>query len=208
MGIFKNIFSQTKKPEGFLGKMMVNSMNAGHGMMANWGMGNLPPLSPKDIADLGCGGGKNAESLMEKYPGASMTALDYSQVSVDMATKKNAAAIAKGRCRILKGDVSSLPFEDESFDLATAFETIYFWPGPLKSFKEVYRVLRSGGTFMIVNECDGTNEKDQKWVDMIDGMTIYEKKELSDHLTAAGFTDIKVFHNLEKHWICFLAHKN
>jgi hypothetical protein len=42
-----------------------------------------------------------------------------------------------GRCRVLRGDVSSLPFADGSFALATAFETVYFWPGLGKCFAEV-----------------------------------------------------------------------
>jgi hypothetical protein len=38
MGLFKDYVSQTRKPEGFLGKMMVNGMNGGHARMADWGM--------------------------------------------------------------------------------------------------------------------------------------------------------------------------
>ena len=34
MGLFKDYVSQTRKPEGFLGKMMVNGMNGGHARMA------------------------------------------------------------------------------------------------------------------------------------------------------------------------------
>ena len=32
MGLFKNFVSQTRKPDGFLGKMMLSSMNSGHAM--------------------------------------------------------------------------------------------------------------------------------------------------------------------------------
>ena len=38
MGLFRKFVSQTRKPEGFLGKMMVNGMNGGHAKMADWGM--------------------------------------------------------------------------------------------------------------------------------------------------------------------------
>lgn len=38
-------------------------------------------------------------------------------------------------------------FTDASFDAVTAFETIYFWPDLPKCFREVYRVLKPGGTF-------------------------------------------------------------
>ena len=207
MSIFKKIFSQTKKPEGFLGKMMVNTMNSGHTPMANWGMKNLPALNPQNIVDLGCGGGQNAANLLVAYPSAKVTAIDYSAVSVEKSKKKNAEAIKAKRCEILQDDVSKLSLNDNAYDLATAFETIYFWPGPLQSFKEVYRILKSDSYFLIVNECDGTNPKDQKWVDMIDGMCIYQKTELVDYLKQAGFDTVKVVHDQEKHWISYLSYK-
>ena len=41
MGLYKNFVSQTRKPEGVLGKMMVNGMNGGHAKMADWGLSHL-----------------------------------------------------------------------------------------------------------------------------------------------------------------------
>ena len=60
MGLFKDYVSQTRKPEGFLGKMMVNGMNGGHARMADWGMAHLKTITPVKIVDIGCGGGRNA----------------------------------------------------------------------------------------------------------------------------------------------------
>lgn len=208
MGLFKTIFSQTKKPEGFWGRMMVRSMNAGHSKMAAWGAEHLPALEPGAVVDLGCGGGQNTANLLARFSSARVTAIDYSEVSVEKTRTVNAEAIRSGRCTVMSGDVSALPLAAESFDLATAFETVYFWPGPVKSFREVYRVLRAGGSFLIVNECDGTNEKDQKWLDMIDGMVIYPEAELVGHLKEAGFAGVQVFRDEVKHWICFLARKD
>ena len=37
MGLFKDYVSQTRKPEGFLVKMMLRGMNSGHAKMADWG---------------------------------------------------------------------------------------------------------------------------------------------------------------------------
>ncbi len=52
MGLFKNFVSQTRKPEGFLGKMMVNGMNGGHAKMADWGMSHLTTIAPEEIESL------------------------------------------------------------------------------------------------------------------------------------------------------------
>ena len=46
-----------------------------------------------------------------------------------------------------QASVAELPFEAEQFDVATAFETVYFWPELAQNFREVYRVLKPGGTF-------------------------------------------------------------
>ena len=205
--MFEKFFNQTRKPEGFLGNMMVSSMNAGHAKMAAWGMGLLPRLEIRAAADLGCGGGSNLAALLKRYPEAEVLGADYSQVSVDRAGKKNAGEIAGGRCRVIRADVSALPLEAEKFDLATAFETVYFWPGPLESFREVFRILRPEGRFLIVNECDGTNPQDQKWLDIVEGMTIYPEKEMEGYLRQAGFGEVEIFHNEKKHWVAYLARK-
>lgn len=94
MDLFKKYVNQTRKPEGFLGKLMVAGMNGGHAKLADWGMEKLSGLAPKTIAELGCGGGRNAGELLKRYPDAVLTAIDYSTVSVEKA--KNSAIL---RCR-------------------------------------------------------------------------------------------------------------
>ncbi len=54
MGLYKNFVSQTRKPEGFLGQMMVNGMNSGHAKMADWGMAHLKTIAPEEILEVGC----------------------------------------------------------------------------------------------------------------------------------------------------------
>ena len=207
MDLMRKYLNNTRKPKGFLGKVMVLGMNAGHSKVSLWGMEHLPPIAPDDMVDLGCGGGRTAARLMKKYPGASMTGVDYSEVSLAKARKLNRATVQSGRCQLVQGDVSHLNLPSDHYDLATAFETVYFWPGPLESFQQVFRILRSGGTFMIVNETDGTNPADNKWPELIEGMKIYSEKELLYWLTDAGFTDVQVHHQPEEHWICFVATK-
>jgi 2-polyprenyl-3-methyl-5-hydroxy-6-metoxy-1,4-benzoquinol methylase len=76
MGLFRDFVSQTRKPEGFLGKLMLSGMNSGHAKMADWGFSHLPELRPAQIVDLGCGGGRNAAEMLRKYPSAFVTAVD------------------------------------------------------------------------------------------------------------------------------------
>ena len=97
-------------------------------------------------------------------------------------------------------------FASSWFDLVTAFETVYFWPDLLRSFREVFRILKPGGAFFICNECGGESDKDEKWTEKIGGMTIYRDVQLKAMLEHAGFQDIQI-HKNEKGWLCVLARK-
>ena len=207
MGFFKSFFSQTRKPEGVLGAFMLRTMNPGHAKLADWGMGFLPEFSPARVADLGCGGGRNLAALLERYPTAMADGVDYSSLSVQKTAERNKAAVQAGRCRVYQGNVSALPLSSETCDLATAFETVYFWPGLEKCFAEVHRILKPDGVFLIVNESDGEDETGKKFEGIIDGMKIYTGGELKAALRAVGFASVKVLRHERKPWIAVLASK-
>lgn len=207
MGIYKRFVNQTRKPEGYLGKMMVNGMNSGHAKMADWGLSHLSKVNPENIVDIGCGGGRNAAELMMKYPSAKVTAIDYSEVSVDKAKEYNKEMIEAGRCVVKQGDVSALDIADGEYELATAFETIYFWPGLEKCFAEVARILKPGGIFMIVNESDGTDATSLKFEKIIEGMKCHTVEEITEALKKAGFSKVKADHHSKKAWITVIAKK-
>lgn len=175
--------------------------------MADWGFTHLPAITPAKAVDLGCGGGRNAGELLKKYPKANVTAIDYSDLSVEKARRYNQNMIAAGRCTVQQGDVSNLKLPAESFDLATAFESIYFWPGLEKCFSQVARVLKPGGYFMICNESDGTDATSLRFERIIDGMKNHTVKEIEAALGAAGFSRVTGDHHPSKPWITVLARK-
>lgn len=197
-----SFFENTRRPEGFGGKLMVSMMNLGHAALAEWGLQHLAVPEGAAVLDCGCGGGANIKKLLEKAAQGSVKGIDYSEVSVEKSRSLNALAISAGRCEIMQANVAQLPFEDNSFDLVTAFETVYFWPELPACFREVGRVLKPGGTFFICNECG----EDNKWTDIVSGMKIYTADELTQLLTKAGFTDI-VMHKNDKGWLCATARK-
>ena len=207
MGLFKSFVSQTRKPEGFLGKMMLSGMNSGHAEMADWGLSYLPPVRASEVVDLGCGGGRNAGELLKKYPDANVTAVDYSDLSVSKAREYNRDMITAGRCKVLQGDVSDLHLPEGKYDLATAFETIYFWPGLEKCFGQVAKVLKPGGYFLICNESDGTDATGLKFEKIIDGMKCHTVEEIESALKNAGFSKVKSGHHKSKPWITVIAQK-
>lgn len=202
-----SFFQNTCKPNGVGGKVMVKIMNSGHSQLAAWGFSKLSVGENLNILDAGCGGGANVAEWLKKCKDSHVTGLDYSAVSVSEARRVNEAAIKQKRCEVVQGNVAALPFKDASFDCVSAFETIYFWPGLKECFTEVNRVMKQGGTFMICNECDGTNDKDEKWTKIIDGMTIYNEAQIRSELEAAGFSELESYYENKKHWLCIVAKK-
>lgn len=207
MGLFKKFVNNTRRPEGFLGAMMIKGMNSGHSKMADWGMDNFPKTEPRNIVDIGCGGGRNASELLRRYNDAFVTAVDYSPLSVQKAKEYNAGNIKAGRCAVREGSAASLGLGDESCELATAFETVYFWQDIEDCFREVYRVLKRSGYFIIVNESDGTDETSIKYQKIINGMKLYTIDDLTEKLKNAGFGEIKAIHHEEAPWIVVAAQK-
>ncbi len=141
------------------------------------------------------------------YPTAQVTALDHSELSVEKARKYNAGRISAGRCCVWQGDVSRLDLPANSFDLATAFETIYFWPGLEACFSQVVNVLKPGGIFLICNESDGTDAASLKYEEIIDGMKNHTAEEIQAALKAAGFSRTESDHHPSRPWIAVLAWK-
>ena len=67
MGLLSKFFSNARKPEGFLGKLMVNGMNGGgHAAMANWALAMVTIGREDRILDIGCGGGANIARLLQR----------------------------------------------------------------------------------------------------------------------------------------------
>lgn len=201
-----SFFENTKKPEGLGGKIMVAMMNSGHSKLADWGMSFLGLSTDAVVLDCGCGGGANLCKLLKRCPNGTVTGIDYSSVSVEKSKKLNAKTISEGRCCVLETSVAVLPFEDNKFDVVTAFETVYFWPGLVDCFREVYRVTKTGGIFLICNEATGDTDKNDKWTQLIDGMTIYRDAQLKTALREAGFTNIQI-HKNKKDWLCVTGQK-
>ena len=190
---------------GLGGKIMVALMNLGHSPVARWGLRFLELTPDAEVLDCGCGGGANIKRLLKLCPKGTVWGIDYSPVSVEKSKRVNEAAVTKGRCDVLRASVTELPFESEQFNAVTAFETVYFWPDLPQCFREVWRVLKSGGTFLICNESNGDTDKDEKWTEIIGGMTIYKDIELKSCLEQAGFFDVQI--HKKKSWLCVTARK-
>ncbi|MEE1134394.1 MAG: class I SAM-dependent methyltransferase [Methanobrevibacter sp.] len=187
MGIFDNM----RKPKGKLGNIQLKSMNKEHTPVSLWGLKHLDIQKDDIILDVGCGGGININRMASQAK--KVYGVDYSIESVKLSREVNREYIEQGKVEVLEGNVQSLPFEDESFDIVTAFETIYFWPDIEKSFGEVKRVLKPGGIFLIGMESNGSDNLVMKVSEKLIDMTVYNDEEVSQFLENNDYSEIIVY---------------
>ncbi len=201
---FKNLIKNAAKPsDTFLGKLMLVSMNRGHQKMALWCIDNhLEMTGNEDVLDIGCGGGQNIANFLKRTSGK-VHGVDYSPTSVAKSRKKNKRAVAEKRSVIVQANVSAIPFEDDAFDLASAFETIYFWKNLMENFQEVKRVLKPNGRFVVCNEASSL-EGNEHLLDILD-MRIYTPEEIAATMRQAGFADVQTYRRHNTPHICVIG---
>lgn len=175
-------------PKGILGRMMLVSMDKEHLPMAQWALEQIRIPENGKVADLGCGGGYNIKRMLEMSAKAQFLGLDISDESVKKAQKVNKDEIGK-RVKIIKGSAERLPFKDNSIDLITAFETVFFWKDPEKAFSEIYRSLVKDGCFAVINNYGDPNVD---WEKKVPCMTRYTAEQIADMLKTIGFADISI----------------
>ncbi|MDR2784430.1 MAG: class I SAM-dependent methyltransferase [Treponema sp.] len=191
--MFNRFLQNMRKPQGAGGWFLISTMNWGHGPISRWGLKNLVIKPGDHILDIGCGGGKNVARMLKRAGEGKVCGLDYSEVCVEKTKRLNRKAVRGGRADIRLGSVSENPWPDNSFDVATAFETVYFWPDFVNDLREVRRVLKPGGVFFICNEMNKPEEGEapyQFWIKKLN-MNTYTQSEFQKHLTDAGFTDMQ-----------------
>ncbi|MBE6827612.1 MAG: class I SAM-dependent methyltransferase [Ruminococcaceae bacterium] len=182
--------SNASAPKGLLGRILLMRMNIGtHFRLAEWGLGFLNFKSDDRTLDIGCGGGANVRKMTSLCPEGKAYGIDCSEVSVGKSRSHNRRSIRNGKCEILLADAGELPFDSGYFDIVTAFETVYFWQDIRKAFSEVFRVLKNGGSFAVIQETEGRGGSAEKTAEIIKDIKFYTASEIKELMLAAGFSE-------------------
>lgn len=203
------MLTQVRKPAKWFGRPFLWGMNRSHSALTDWGLKHVQIGEDFTILDVGCGGGRTIEKLAAVAGKGSVYGVDYADGSVAVSREKNAGLIRSGRVEIKQASVSQLPFPDSKFDLVTAVETQYYWPDLVKDMQEVLRVLKPGGTLIVIAESykKGANNAWQQPI-----MKLLKSSNLSveDHrelFSKAGYTDIQTFEEKAKGWFSGIGKK-
>jgi ubiquinone/menaquinone biosynthesis C-methylase UbiE len=203
------MFKQFRKPTGWLAGLAGLGMNRGHEKVWRWGLEHIAIPPDAIILDVGCGGGGAVKILAQTACRGKVYGVDYAEDVLPTARRINRALIKQGRVEIKQGSVSDLPFPDDTFDLATAFETTMFWPSPVDDLREVRRVLKPGGILLIANEAyadAGFEERNARW-SRLAGFQLQTPEETRQCLIDAGYCQIEIDAVPDRNWIAATAQK-
>jgi ubiquinone/menaquinone biosynthesis C-methylase UbiE len=186
--IGKFIARKFRNPTGFFGRVVGSAMARGNELAASWTVSLLDIQPNSHVLEVGFGPGVGIQYAAKKADKGLVAGIDASETMVQVAGKRNAAAIAAGNVDLKHGEISSLPYPDESFDLAFTIHCIYFWANPIEGVKELRRVLKSSGLLAI------TILPKDKWNRPAppDLFTLYNSDEVAQLLSKAGFRDVRV----------------
>lgn len=199
--------NQVKFPNGDEGVQTLKRMNEVHNIGSLWAIErlNLDENKELNILDIGCGGGQNLLNLSNKFKNSTLFGIDYSPTSISLSNE--ICQGIKNRVFLEVLDVHKMSFSDNKFDLITAFETLYFWENLDIAFKEIKRVLKKDGKFMIFLE--GTTKQTlEKWENLGEGIKLKNKlnpTEVKEILNKNGFLNVEIYQKDKSEKTCFIA---
>ena len=104
------------------------------------------------FGDIGSGPGHNTLAILETLEKSRGVVVDISFNMVLQAIRKVSRKGIRWRLLAVEGDMTNLPFRDNSFDLLIYIASLHHIPNRdlrLKSLREAYRVLRNKGKLLV-----------------------------------------------------------
>ncbi|MGE4276580.1 MAG: methyltransferase domain-containing protein [Lawsonibacter sp.] len=153
------------------------------------------------ILDLGCGrGGDTIEAAKLTGPTGLSCGMDITDAMLATAA---AAAKSQGldNVQFVKGEIEHLPFADDSFHAVMSNCVINHARDKKKVYREIYRVLKNGGRFVISDAVtktplpDDVKQDPEAWAQCYGGAIT--EQEYLDSISASGFDTIKVLNRRE-----------
>jgi len=113
----------------------------------------LPVLSKMRLAasdnvlDVGCGSGWLSRRIGKTVSEGRLVGMDISDEMIRIARRNSAD---QHNLMFIVGEVAEIPWQPDFFSHVISVESAYYWPNPAAGIKEIFRVLRPGGSAWIL----------------------------------------------------------
>ena len=109
-------------------------------------LSGIPSNFTGKLLEVPVGTGILTMPVYKTMPDADITCLDYSSDMMKQAQEK-ASRLNLNNITFQQGDVGALPYENGTFDVVVSLNGFHAFPDKEAAYREVFRVLRPGGTF-------------------------------------------------------------
>lgn len=141
--MLKKFFLQFGQPHGLLGRI-AGKLMASTGIEQNkWTLSLLNIQKTDHVLEIGFGPGVATELVSNVIQDGSYLGIDYSDVMLQQATKRNKKAIREGRIQLKLADVNHLPRFEQKFDKVFSVNSIIFWKDPVASLQTIRQMMKS-----------------------------------------------------------------
>jgi len=151
--------------------------------------------------DVGCGIGGPMRNIAG-FSGSTIEGITINQYQVTVGNKYNEKMGLADRCHLTQGDFQNLPWKENTYDVAYAIEATCHSPDRVRTFKEVFRVLKPGGFFTgyewtMTDRFDSSNKiqvSTKEGIEVGNGLpTLVHYSVILKNLKDAGFEVIDSF---------------
>ncbi len=154
-----------------------------NGPLYHLAVDRLAPRSTESILEIGFGPGLGLYLLGARARW--VAGIDPSDEMHRQASRRCADAVRAGRLDLRRGTADALPWPDRSFDGVLSLNNVLLWAPLERSLREVARVLRPGGRFVVgLHQLAARNESPEG-----EGSVAQVEARLLGELARAGFTN-------------------
>lgn len=150
---------------------------------------DLMQLDPdSNVLDLGCGAGWLTGMLAERVPEGRVVGTD---VSDEMIRRARRRLVSVENAMFVIGEADQIPWDANFFTHVISVESAYYWPNPAAGLREIFRVLREGGSAWLLINYYRDNPHSHHWSKVFEIPThLLSADEWAALFRDAGFVDV------------------
>ena len=144
--LFDRMMTNADLPARLALKFFWGLDTAAHEKFLTQAFAGIPKNFCGRLLEVPVGTGVLSLPVYQKLPDAEIVCVDLSDKML-AAAKSRAVKLNLRNVKFLQGDVTNLPFADETFDAVLSVNGFHAFPDKVSAHAEVFRVLKQGGTF-------------------------------------------------------------